>query len=65
MIDDRDPAGGRPEHTSTENLNLPLLNVLQVGTCQVTPQVAQLFANRNGVEPGDVVDAGSLIVRHF
>ena len=42
---------------STENLNLPLLNVLQVGTCQgqVTPQQAQLFANRNGVERGDIV----------
>ena len=40
---------------STENLNLPLLNVLQVGVCQVTPQVAQLFANRNGVERGDIV----------
>ena len=47
--------GLRVAVASTENLNLPLLNVLQVGTCQVTPQVAQLFANRNGVEPGDVV----------
>src|SRR5262249_47495824 len=43
---------------STENLNLPLLNDLDVGACTVgstTAEQNQLFANRNNVGTNDVV----------
>jgi hypothetical protein len=43
---------------STENLNLPLLNDLDVGACagpgSVTTEQAQLFSNRNNVGANDV-----------
>jgi len=42
---------------STENLNLPLLNDLDVGPCTMgstTAEQQQLFANRNNVGPNDV-----------
>jgi len=42
---------------STENLNLPLLNDLDVGPCTMgttTAEQNQLFGNRNNVGPNDV-----------
>jgi hypothetical protein len=42
---------------TTENLNLPLLNDLDVGPCTMgntTAEQNQLFANRNNVGPNDV-----------
>jgi hypothetical protein len=50
--------GIRVELASTENLNLPALNDVDVGQCvrgQTTAEQNQLFANRNGVGANDVV----------
>jgi len=43
-------------HVSTENLNLPLLNDVDVGECAgaTTTEQEQLFANRNNVGDNDV-----------
>jgi hypothetical protein len=52
------PAGIRVDVASTENLNLPLLNDLDVGQCfmgQTTAEQNQLFQNRNNVGANDVV----------
>jgi hypothetical protein len=46
------------EHASTENLNFPLLNDCDVGTCTLgntTAEQNQLFANRNNAGANDVV----------
>jgi hypothetical protein len=46
------------QHVSTENLNLPTLNDVDVGQCllgQTTAEQNQLFANRNGVGANDIV----------
>ena len=46
------------EWASTESLNLPALNDVDVGTCNmgvVTAEQAQLFNNRNNVDPNDLV----------
>ena len=46
------------QHASTENLNFPLLNDVDVGTCTLgnaTPEQVQLFANRNNAGANDVV----------
>ncbi|MEO8053153.1 MAG: hypothetical protein ABI833_22335 [Acidobacteriota bacterium] len=46
------------KYVSLENLNLPALNDLDVGACtmgNVTAEQTQLFANRNGAGPNDVV----------
>ena len=46
------------EWASTESLNLPALNDVDVGTCNmgvVTAEQAQLFNNRNNVGPNDLV----------
>jgi hypothetical protein len=50
--------GVHVQHASTENLNLPALNDLDVGACvrgQTTAEQNQLFANRNNAGPNDVV----------
>jgi hypothetical protein len=50
--------GIRVHRASTENLNLPALNDLDVGSCtmaSVTQEQTQLFANRNNAVPNDVV----------
>jgi hypothetical protein len=50
--------GIRVHRASTENLNLPSLNDLDVGSCtlgSVTSEQTQLFGNRNNVGPNDVV----------
>ena len=52
--------GIRVHRASTENLNLPALNDLDVDDCplgpsSVTPEQTQLFANRNNAVPTDVV----------
>jgi len=50
--------GIRVHWASTENLNLPALNDVEVGTCNrgvVTAEQAQLFANRNNAWGSDVV----------
>jgi hypothetical protein len=46
------------QHVSTENLNLPALNDVDVGQCvsgQTTAEQNQLFGNRNNVGADDVV----------
>jgi hypothetical protein len=46
------------QHASTENLNFPALNDLDVGQCllgQTTAEQNQLFANRNNAGANDVV----------
>jgi hypothetical protein len=47
------------QRVSTETLNLPALNDVDVGTCNLgdalTAEQAQLFANRNNAGPKDVV----------
>jgi hypothetical protein len=51
-------AGITVRQVTTENLNLPLLNDLDVGSCtrgNTTTEQNQLFANRNNVGPNDVV----------
>jgi hypothetical protein len=51
-------AGVHVQHASTENLNLPALNDLDVGECrrgQTTAEQNLLFANRNNAGPNDVV----------
>lgn len=53
-----DTANIRVVLASTENLNLPALNDLDVGGCfagQTTTEQNQLFANRNNAAPDDVV----------
>jgi hypothetical protein len=50
--------GIRVEFVSTETLNLPLLNDVDVGSCvagSTTAEQNQLFANRNNVGANDVV----------
>jgi hypothetical protein len=51
--------GVRVQRVSTETLNLPLLNDLDVGTCggaaSVTTEQTELFGNRNGGPTTDVV----------
>jgi hypothetical protein len=50
--------GIRVHRVSTENLNLPALNDLDIGGCtlgSVTSEQSQLFANRNNVGFNDVV----------
>ena len=50
--------GIRVHRISTENLNLPNLNDVDVGTCtlgSVTQEQIDLFANRNNAGPNDVV----------
>jgi hypothetical protein len=50
--------GARVHWVSTENLNLPALNDVDVGACtmgSVTAEQTQLFANRNNVWGSDVV----------
>ncbi|MDI1452958.1 hypothetical protein NHG22_03845, partial [Streptomyces sp. ATE26] len=51
-------AGIAVDFVSTENLNLPALNDLDVGQClsgQATAEQTQLFANRNSAGTDDVV----------
>ncbi|MFJ8596611.1 tachylectin-related carbohydrate-binding protein [Streptomyces sp. NPDC093598] len=51
-------AGIKVELASTENLDLPALNDLDMGECvmgTVTEEQTQLFANRNNARPNDVV----------
>jgi hypothetical protein len=51
-------AGIAVQHASTENLNFPALNDLDVGTCtrgNTTAEQNQLFANRNNAGANDVV----------
>jgi Repeat of unknown function (DUF346) len=51
-------AGILVQHASTENLNLPALNDVDVGQCllgQTTAEQNQLFANRNNAGANDVV----------
>ncbi|GAC1544189.1 MAG: hypothetical protein NVS3B16_11730 [Vulcanimicrobiaceae bacterium] len=52
-----EPNGIRVELVSTENLNLPALLDVNVGTCSGTPTAAQgqLFNNRNNAGANDVV----------
>jgi len=52
-----EPAGIRVELITTENLNLPALLDLNVGTCSGTPTEAQnqLFGNRNNAGDSEVV----------
>lgn len=53
-----EPAGFRVVHASTENLNLPLLNICDVGSCtrgNTTAEQNTLFGNRNNVGANDVV----------
>jgi hypothetical protein len=49
--------GIRVQRVSTENLNLPMLNDLDVGDCAgtVTAEQTQLFGNRNNAPATDVV----------
>ena len=50
--------GLRVHRVSTENLNLPTLNDVDVGACtlgSVTAEQTQLFSNRNNAGPNDVV----------
>jgi VCBS repeat protein len=50
--------GIRVHRVSTENLNLPNLNDIDVGTCtlgSVTQEQIDLFANRNNAGPNDVI----------
>jgi hypothetical protein len=50
--------GIRVHRVSTETLNLPNLNDVDVGTCtrgSVTQEQTDLFANRNNAGPNDVV----------
>jgi acyl-CoA hydrolase len=50
--------GIRVQLAGVENLNLPALDDVDVGSCalgEVTSEQAQLFANRNNVAPGDIV----------
>jgi hypothetical protein len=50
--------GIRVHRVSSENLNIPALNDLDIGGCtagSVTSEQTQLFANRNGVGFNDVV----------
>jgi len=51
-------AGIGVEVVSTENLNLPLLNDVDVGNCTLgstTVEQDQLFANRNNVGANEIV----------
>lgn len=53
-----EPQGIRVVHASNETLNLPALNVVDVGTCvmgSVTAEQTTLFGNRNNVGTNDVV----------
>ncbi|MEU8263685.1 DUF6623 family protein [Micromonospora sp. NPDC048999] len=53
-----EPAGFRVVRASDENLNLPALNVLDVGECRMgvtTEEQRTLFGNRNNVGTNDVV----------
>ena len=53
-----EPNGFRVVHQSTETLNLPALNVVDVGGCtsgSTTAEQDQLFGNRNNVGANDVV----------
>jgi hypothetical protein len=51
--------GVRVHRVSTERLNLPVLNDLDVGSCPLgnmtTAEQNQLFANRNNAGPNDIV----------
>jgi hypothetical protein len=50
--------GIRVHRVSTETLNLPALNDVDVGACtvgSVTAEQTQLFANRNNASPNDIV----------
>jgi len=58
MIDVYATYGIRVHRVSDENLNLPLLNDLDVGTCTMgntTSEQRQLMGNRNNVRTNDVV----------
>jgi hypothetical protein len=58
MRDVYEPAGFRVVRASDENLNLPLLNVVDVGSCirgSTTAEQNTLFANRNNAGADDVV----------
>ena len=58
MIDVYATHGIRVHRVSDQNLNLPLLNDVDVGTCtmgNVTAEQTQLMANRNGAGANDVV----------
>ncbi len=52
-----EPAGFRVVRASDETLNLPLLNVVDVGTCDTATTAEQdtLFGNRNNIGTNDVV----------
>ena len=52
-----EPAGFRVVRASDENLNLPLLNVVDVGGCDggTTAEQVTLFGNRNNVGANDMV----------
>ena len=58
MRDVYGPAGIRVELASTENLNFPALNDVDVGACTLgvtTAEQNQLFGNRNNAGANDVV----------
>lgn len=53
-----EPRGIRIVHASTENLNFPELETVDVGSCtrgNTTDEQDELFANRNGVDSKDIV----------
>lgn len=58
MRESYEPAGFRVMRVSDENLNLPALNVVDVGQCvrgQTTAEQNTLFGNRNNAGANDVV----------